>query len=914
MGNFQHLQCLYLNFVQPASEADLIMIKKQLSTILKYNIQVYIQDTLYIHSMSINVLSNYITQKNQSDQMNYCTGIKSWVASQRTYILYSLQRLSKYLYRMGYLEQNRESIKQIVKVQRELNKIEPETYSRQFFFALKNLGSELHNLEHFQEAVQYNTEAVEIGNILASQNPTISKYILADTLNNAGNTMYNLGLYQDAFIYNQRAMRLRYSLAQVDPIAFKSLLAKSLHDMASDLISLGYSSYEEALKYNKEGLKIMYILSNQDPKPYKSILVDSLTRVGDNLHNLGQFWEAYRYDQEAVEISRELANQNPERFNSLLTQCLNNVGVDLHNLGCYQNALRWHQEAAILSRILGCDKGCLLEESLTNAGANYRNLGYYQKAVECDQEVIEIQRTIVSQDPSAKGVANHLHSLGRVERDLQSDQEALESICTLDTSDQNPQALGFPADSLNNAFVNLHRLSCIALTVKCSQEVVEVAQLLAHWDAGGFTPLLVDLLQDVGPSFCEVECNEEETKIERARFDRDLDRTSSEDSQVRLTSPRSLYITSEVPFIGDSSMYSKPVLGCHSKNPRKRILCNHQNARSPLRKIPGHSPTQNMPLPALHQAQEIPGFRTNFKHGLRPSSRASPLLKRPPVSRSPLRSTCEDSHRHKRRKMSDNPARLDLNPSTKRKKGQYRYESTSRPLDSFRGRPWTQAIDRSERHESGSYASDPPSCRIMPLRRLVDLIKSRPGDMMPLPRWGRQTLNGSQTCKVTFSPIASLTVTDHVSSISGYLECSINGSVSLGGINYIRVHFSNYHVTRGTQESDVELGDVISIGISWSKHIGLDVNPSDRQLYLFQTLESLEMKFCCPSGDLQAIDQQLPQTIKSKVNLYVNGFPCDTPVPPLLPSPIPVTQVPFSQENERVHCSQIKHRLGMSPY
>lgn len=140
----------------------------------------------------------------------------------------------------------------------------------------------------------------------------------------------------------------------------------------------------------------------------------------------------------------------------------------------------------------------------------------------------------------------------------------------------------------------------------------------------------------------------------------------------------------------------------------------------------------------------------------------------------------------------------------------------------------------------------------------------------------------------------------------GYLECCID-ELSDRYPTYVRFRLSNQHPF--PDPTTIPNFRITHIEISREEQTGLDAKCLDALLEDFQCLECLDLRFqqlAEPNPILQTIAQQLPNTRKSRVGIYVNGS---------FHGP-PGTQ-PFSQprfttgtRTQPGLCEQTKTRLG----
>ncbi|KAJ3490677.1 hypothetical protein NLI96_g1273 [Meripilus lineatus] len=146
----------------------------------------------------------------------------------------------------------------------------------------------------------------------------------------------------------------------------------------------------------------------------------------------------------------------------------------------------------------------------------------------------------------------------------------------------------------------------------------------------------------------------------------------------------------------------------------------------------------------------------------------------------------------------------------------------------------------------------PPLCEpdVLPVAELAKFILELPDDMVGSICWEWNNPAGSS---------------------SWYLECCID-ELSDRYPTYVRFRLSNQHPF--PDPTTIPNFRITHIEISREEQTGLDAKCLDALLEDFQCLECLDLRFqqlAEPNPILQTIAQQLPNTRKSRVGIYVNG-------------------------------------------
>jgi len=232
-------------------------------------------------------------------------------------------------------------------------------------WGLSDKGLSLANLDHYEEALSYFDQALELA-------PRDVMF-----LSNKGNCLNILGRYKEALSYFDQALEL-------DPRYVKALNNKGIC-----LNLLG--RYEEAIRYYDMALEI-------DPR-----YVGALKNKGICLNSLGRYEEAIRYYDMALEI-------DPHDVGAL-----GNKGNNLNSLGRYEEAIRYWDKA------LELDPRNV--PTLNNKGSCLGMLGRYEESIHSYDKVLEIAPCHV---PALYNKANSLDNLGRKMEAARSYRQFLE--------------------------------------------------------------------------------------------------------------------------------------------------------------------------------------------------------------------------------------------------------------------------------------------------------------------------------------------------------------------------------------------------------------------------------------------------------------------------------------------------------
>ena len=226
------------------------------------------------------------------------------------------------------------------------------------------------------------------------------------------------GRHDEALETDTEAVNLCRTLAADRPAVFTKVLASSLLNLGVDFSKIG--RHDEALDARSEAVKLYRTLAADRPAVFTKDLALSLLGLGVDFYQLGRHDEALDARSEAVKLYRTLAADRPTVFTKDLAWSLLKVGVDFSKLGCHNEALDARSEAVKLYQTLAADHPAVytkdLALSLLEVGVDFCKLGRHDEALDACSEAVQLYRILAADCPAVftKELASSLQSVGQV--------------------------------------------------------------------------------------------------------------------------------------------------------------------------------------------------------------------------------------------------------------------------------------------------------------------------------------------------------------------------------------------------------------------------------------------------------------------------------------------------------------------
>jgi tetratricopeptide (TPR) repeat protein/glycosyltransferase involved in cell wall biosynthesis len=259
----------------------------------------------------------------------------------------------------------------------------------------------LARIGHYDEAVKYDKEALEIVQELARHNPTKHNPELAISYNNSAVHLSEMGNYEQALTYAQQAHNIYKKLTIHNPDKYEPNLASSLNNLASRLSEMG--NYEQALTHAQQAHNIYKKLTIHNPDKYEPNLASSLNNLAARLSKMGNYEQALTYAQQAHNIYKKLTIHNPDKYEPDLAISLNNLANHLSDLGKYSQALEYTQQALDIRKKLATLNPDKYEPDLASSLNNLANhlsaTGNYEPALEHSKQATTTYKQLADRYP-----------------------------------------------------------------------------------------------------------------------------------------------------------------------------------------------------------------------------------------------------------------------------------------------------------------------------------------------------------------------------------------------------------------------------------------------------------------------------------------------------------------------------------
>jgi tetratricopeptide (TPR) repeat protein/predicted MPP superfamily phosphohydrolase len=253
--------------------------------------------------------------------------LKQWLTHVKSYPSIHTARLTWLQayppYHWGRYRESQQLVQSAFSLLSETSKDDPKLKAH----ILNDLGATYYQLGEFQQALEYDMQALEIRQqLFGEQHPDT-----ASSMDSVGATYGELGDHKKALEYQLRALEIRKQiLGEQHPNT-----ATSLNNVGSTYVKLG--DHEKTLEYFLRALEIRkQILGEQHPDT-----AQSFNNAGYTYSELGDHEKTLEYFLRALEIRKQiLGEQHPDTANSL-----NNVGYTYLNMRNPGEALSYFKRA-----------------------------------------------------------------------------------------------------------------------------------------------------------------------------------------------------------------------------------------------------------------------------------------------------------------------------------------------------------------------------------------------------------------------------------------------------------------------------------------------------------------------------------------------------------------------------------------
>ena len=273
--------------------------------------------------------------------------------------------------------------------------------------SLDKLGIVYHDLDQFQQAIEYLQQAVTIQREIGDRSGEASSLCnLGIAYHNLGIAYYNLYEFQKATEYLKQALTIQHEIGD------RSGEASSLNDLADAYLFL--HQYRQAVEFYQQALTIARNIGNRRKE------VNSLNGLGSAYRFLGQYQKAIEFCQQALILARSISNRRKEAIS------LNGLGSAYRFLGQDRRAIEFYQQSLAIARSIGDRQGEMA--FLANLGFTYAVPGDSQKAIELHQQSLAIAREIGSRHGegiSLGNLGNAYFSLGQYQQAIDFHQQSL---------------------------------------------------------------------------------------------------------------------------------------------------------------------------------------------------------------------------------------------------------------------------------------------------------------------------------------------------------------------------------------------------------------------------------------------------------------------------------------------------------
>ncbi|MCC5597871.1 tetratricopeptide repeat protein [Nostoc favosum] len=253
-----------------------------------------------------------------------------------------------------------------------------ETENSNYPAALNNLGNVYNYQGHYERAIEFLQQSLEIAKEIGDRN------IESSSLMNLGNAYSSLGQYQQAINFYEQSLEILREIGVRNP-------------EGSFLMNLGIAylyqgQYERAIDFYQQSLDIARKIGD------RNIESSSLMNLGNAYNYRGQYQQAIDFLQQSLETARKIGNRNTEG------KSLANLGVTYLSQGHYQQAIDFLQQSLETAREIGDRNSEGL--SLMNLGIAYNYQGQYEQAIDFLQQSLDIAREIGDRNFEGKSLIN----------------------------------------------------------------------------------------------------------------------------------------------------------------------------------------------------------------------------------------------------------------------------------------------------------------------------------------------------------------------------------------------------------------------------------------------------------------------------------------------------------------------------
>ena len=311
----------------------------------------------------------------------------------------------------------RKGYEEALKIRRELEQKNPDTYLPDVAQTLNNLANLDHDQNRPEAAREEYEEALKIYRELAQKNPVTYLPYVAVTLNNLANLNADQHQPEAARKGYEEALKIRRELAQKKPETYQLDVAGTLNNLAN--LDRKQNRMEPARKGFEEGLKIYREFAQKYPDTYLPLvatIVNNLANVDEDQDRMEPARKGY---EEALKIRRELAQKNPDTYLPDVAQTLYNLAILDGQQTRPEAARKKYEEALKIRRELAQKNPDTYLPDVAYTLANLASVDVFEHRIGAAQkrfeEALDILEQLAAQNPD-----RFQSEVAKVKRELQT--------------------------------------------------------------------------------------------------------------------------------------------------------------------------------------------------------------------------------------------------------------------------------------------------------------------------------------------------------------------------------------------------------------------------------------------------------------------------------------------------------------
>ncbi len=264
-----------------------------------------------------------------------------------------------------------------------------------------------------QQALGASGAALALCQSCSEENETIRR-LRASALHGHALHLYECGQFDEAIHYQSRAIEVRRSLASTsEEPASRDVLSISLNSMAVRLVHFG--RFHEALRYSYEGVKIREDLYDVFGTAYANGLALNLRNLALRFQQLGLYSKALRTARRSVAILAPLKETHPHKYQIPHAYSVSTEALILKDLGHYRAALEKYNYLEPLRKKWAKARfhvdGKYLASFFMRKSATLLHLGEYQEAQNYAEQALDLYtRLLEAGHTNLKHWIPHLHT------------------------------------------------------------------------------------------------------------------------------------------------------------------------------------------------------------------------------------------------------------------------------------------------------------------------------------------------------------------------------------------------------------------------------------------------------------------------------------------------------------------------